>query len=161
MRLRLLPVIGLIVAFSLSPLPTYSAEQAAATKASTSSLPFLSPVFSDNMVLQRDQPNTIWGWTQAGEHVRVEINGKSAEAVAGEDGRWSVKITPPAAGTDCTVQVDGSSQHAQLHHVLVGDVWLCSGQSNMEFGLPRAKNGAAEVAAANHQQIRIYKVGVR
>ncbi len=119
--------------------------------------PLLSPLFGDNMVLQRDKPNRFWGWARPGEQVRVEINGQSGAATAGSDGRWQAEVTPPPAGTECVVTIDGP-RHLELHHVLVGDVWLCGGQSNMEFGLPRANDGAREVAAADHPRIRLYRV---
>ena len=120
-------------------------------------LPLLSPIFGENMVLQRGKPNTFWGWAKPGAQVRVEIDGQSGSAVAGTDGRWQTQVTPPPAGTECIVKIDGP-QHVELHHVLVGDVWLCGGQSNMEFGLPHAADGAREVAAANHPRIRLFKV---
>ncbi len=130
---------------------------AAVTRAGTEPLPFLSPVFGDNMVLQRDRPNTLWGWSEPGREIRVEIAGVSATAVAGADGRWQVRIQPPAAGGPYTVRIDGP-QHVELREVLVGDVWLCGGQSNMELGLGRARNGAAEIKAADHPEIRLFKV---
>jgi sialate O-acetylesterase len=119
--------------------------------------PFVSPVFGDNMVLQRDQPNTLWGWTTPGETVRVQIGDQAASGVADATGRWQVRLLPPPAGHACTIRIDGA-QHVEFKNVLVGDVWLCGGQSNMQFGLPRAKNGAAEVAAANYPKIRLLKV---
>jgi sialate O-acetylesterase len=122
-------------------------------------LPFISPIFGDNMVIQRGQPNTFWGWTKPGEKVRVTIAGHSDEAIAGADGRWQARVDPPASG-ECTVLIDGP-QHIELQHVLVGDVWLCGGQSNMEFGLPRANDGAKEVAAADHPNLRLFTVGSR
>ncbi len=122
-------------------------------------LPFVSPIFGDNMVLQRGRPNTFWGWTKPGEKVRVTIAGHSGDAIAGADGRWQARVDPPASG-ECVVAIDGA-RHVELRHVLVGDVWLCGGQSNMEFGLPRADHGAQEVAAADLPNIRLYTVGSR
>jgi len=129
----------------------------AAAAPSDSPLPFLSPMFGDNMVLQRGKPNMIWGWSKPGDVIQVEIAGHTAKAIAGKDGRWQVKIEPPPPGGPYTVKIDGP-QHVELHEVLVGDVWLCGGQSNMELGLARARNGADEVAAANHPEIRLFKV---
>ncbi len=119
--------------------------------------PFLSPVFGDNMVLQRGKPNTFWGWTTPGAEVRVEIDGRSAHAVAAPDGRWQARLMPPPGGQECLVKIDGP-EHRVLHNVIVGDVWLCGGQSNMEFGLPRAATGPQAVAAANNPKIRLYAV---
>ncbi|HUA60520.1 MAG TPA: hypothetical protein VML19_17285, partial [Verrucomicrobiae bacterium] len=82
-------------------------------------LPFVSPIFGDSMVLQRGKPNAIWGWTQPGETVRVEIADKSATATAAADGRWQARIQPPAAGGPYTVKINGK-QTVELHDVLVG-----------------------------------------
>src|ERR1017187_106208 len=121
------------------------------------SLPFLSPIFGDNMVLQRGKPNPIWGWSEPGDKIRVEIQGRIVTAVGGTDGRWQVRIDPPPAGGPYTIRVSGR-QSVVLHEVLVGDVWLCGGQSNMQFPLKAARNGDAEVASANHPEIRFFVV---
>jgi sialate O-acetylesterase len=128
-----------------------------AVAAPNSSLPFISPMFGDNMVLQRGKPNTIWGWSKPGDMIQGEISGNKARTVTGKDGRWELKIEPPAPGGPYTLQIDGA-QHADLHEVLVGDVWLCGGQSNMELPLERTRNGKSEIAAANHPEIRLFKV---
>lgn len=123
----------------------------------SSSLPFVSPMFGDNMVLQRGKPDTIWGWSAPGDVVRVEIAGHKAKAVTGADGRWEARIEPPAPGGPYVLKIDGM-QHVELHEVLVGDVWLCGGQSNMELPLSRTRNGAQEISLANHPEIRLFKV---
>src|SRR5947199_9605494 len=87
-----------------------------------SPLPFVSPLFGDNMVLQRGKSNPIWGWSNPGDVVRVEVGGKSANATAGADGRWQVRLDPPPTGGPYTMKVSGA-QSATLHEVLVGDVW--------------------------------------
>lgn len=120
-------------------------------------LPFVSPIFGDNMVLQRGKPNTIWGWSQPGQAVQVEIAGRIARAVTGAEGRWQVQIEPPAPGGPYTVKITGP-QTVVLREVLVGDVWLCGGQSNMQLSLLRSRNGPDEIKAANHPQIRLYVV---
>ncbi|EEF60956.1 sialate O-acetylesterase [Pedosphaera parvula] len=119
--------------------------------------PFVSPMFGDNMVIQRGKTNTIWGWTKAGENVRVELAGQTATATAGTDGRWSVHLLPPASSHSLTLRVAGS-QTVVFTNILVGDVWLCGGQSNMEFPLSRARNGDAEIKAANHPNLRLFTV---
>jgi sialate O-acetylesterase len=119
--------------------------------------PFVSPIFGDNMVLQRDKLNAIWGWSEPGDTVRVEIADRSATAVAAADGRWQVKIHPPAVGGPYVVKIRGQ-QTVDLHEVLVGDVWLCGGQSNMQLPLSRARNGAEEIKAAEHPEIRFFFV---
>ncbi|HEU5397631.1 MAG TPA: sialate O-acetylesterase [Verrucomicrobiae bacterium] len=128
-----------------------------AIAATNSPLPFVSPMFGDDMVLQRGKANTIWGWSRPGDVVRVEIAGHDAKAVAGADGRWQVRFQPPAPGGPYALKIDGA-RHVILHEILVGDVWLCGGQSNMELPLERTRNGPEEIAAANHPEIRLYKV---
>jgi len=125
-----------------------------------SALPFVSPIFGDHMVLQRGKPNRIWGWSRPGDTVRVEIGKHSATATAGADGRWQAQIDPPKPGGPYTVRISGK-QTAELQDVLVGDVWICGGQSNMQFGLGQARNGADEIKNANYPQIRYYVVGQR
>ncbi len=139
--------------------PTHGAS-AGPTLSASPPLPFVSPVFGDHMVLQRDRPNTFWGWTKPGHHVRVQIDDRSATGLADANGYWRVQIQPPPAGVRCRVRIDGD-QHVVLDDAIVGDVWLCGGQSNMEFGLPRARNGAEEAAKANHPEIRLYRVDSR
>ena len=119
--------------------------------------PFLAPLFSDNMVLQRGQSDPVWGWTTPGAAVTVSIAGKSAKAVAGTDGKWTAKLPPLTVGGPYTLNVTGP-ETATLANVLVGDVWVCSGQSNMEFGLGNAVNAQQEIAAANYPQIRLFMV---
>src|SRR5579862_19003 len=87
------------------------------------SLPFLSPMFTSHMVLQRDKPNTLWGWTAPGSHVVVSVGENRAEAAAGSDGKWTVRVNPPPTGGPYTMKVDGA-EHVQLDDVLVGDVWV-------------------------------------
>jgi sialate O-acetylesterase len=129
-----------------------------ASAANSASMPLVSPMFGDNMVLQRGKPIRFWGWAKAGELVCVELNGKTESATAAPDGRWQLEIKPPAPGGPYTVKITGPEQQVILREVLVGDVWLCGGQSNMELGLARTRNGADEIAAANHPEIRLFKV---
>ena len=127
------------------------------TAGTTESLPFVSPVFGDNMVLQRGKPDLIWGWSEPGDTIRIQIGGKRAKGRAGSDGRWQVKIQPPAAGGPYTVRISGH-QTAELHNVLVGDVWLCGGQSNMGLPLRFTQNADEEIKAANDPEIRFFTV---
>jgi sialate O-acetylesterase len=124
---------------------------------SPKALPFVSPIFGDDMVLQRGKANTIWGWSDPGDTVRVQIADKTASGVAGPDRRWQVKIEPPAASGPYTVTITGK-QTAELHNVLVGDVWLCGGQSNMGLPLRFTKNAEEEVKQANYPNIRFFEV---
>jgi sialate O-acetylesterase len=120
--------------------------------------PFVSPLFGDDMVLQRDKADTIWGWSeQPGDKVTVQIGDTIATGVAQTDRRWEVKIKPPAAGGPYTVKITGR-ETIELHTVMVGDVWLCTGQSNMLVSLREAKNGDDEVKTANFPDIRFFSV---
>ncbi len=109
------------------------------------------------MVLQRNKPNRIWGWANPRTEIRIEIAGQSAKAITAPDGRWQAEFTPPPVGGPYVLKIDGAA-HVELTDILVGDVWLCSGQSNMELGLTRARNGVAEAQAANHPGIRLFRV---
>lgn len=124
-----------------------------------SGLPFLSPNFGSHMVLQREKPNPIWGWTTPGAEVTVTVlKGRvpsRTRTKAGSDGKWLVRLAPPPVGGPYRILVDGP-QHVELEDVLVGDVWVLGGQSNMEFGLTMAKDGAAEVAAADRPKMRLF-----
>lgn len=139
------------------PLLTTAAALLISFAALAADQPFVSPMFGNNMVLQRGKPNSIWGWSKPGDIVRVEIAGRIAKAVTGRDGRWQAKIDPPPAGGPYTLKIEGL-QHVEFHEVLVGDVWLCGGQSNMQLGLAATRNGADEIAAANHPEIRLFMV---
>lgn len=123
-------------------------------------LPFVSPIFGDNMVLQRGKPDTIWGWSKPGDTVRVRIGDRSATGTAGADRRWEVRIEPPPPGGPYTVTVSGS-QTIEFHNVLVGDVWLCGGQSNMELPLRFTANAEEVAKSANDPEIRSFTVAGR
>jgi len=139
--------------------PTPSAAVAASPTANTSpsQLPLVSPIFGDNMVLQRGKVNTLWGWAEPGDKVNVEIGDARATGVAGSDRRWEVKIQPPPAGGPYTVRIIGR-QTVELHNVLVGDVWLCGGQSNMGLPLRFTLNGEEVAKTANYPDIRFVNV---
>ena len=119
--------------------------------------PFLHPLFQSDMVLQRDMPAPIWGWTEAGKEVKVSINGKTTTATAGPDGKWLAKLDAMPAGGPFELTVSGPEE-VKLDNVLVGDVWICSGQSNMEFGIGNGKDAKEEIAKADYPQIRLFTV---
>ena len=125
----------------------------AGTCVAAESGPFLNPVFSDHAVLQRDRPLPVWGWSTPGDTVRVTLDKQTVDGVAGADGRWQVTFTPVAAGGPYTLTATGA-QSATINDLLVGDVWLCSGQSNMEWVVANSNNVEQEVAAADLPQIR-------
>jgi len=118
----------------------------------------LPHVFGSHMVLQREQPVPVWGWAAAGEKVTVQIGGQAlVAATANEAGEWRVTLPAMTAGGPFSVKIGGRNSIA-LEDVMVGDVWLCSGQSNMEWVVAGAANAQAEIAAANDPQIRHLKV---
>jgi sialate O-acetylesterase len=126
----------------------------AATAQAQVKLPFL---FTDGLVLQREQPVRIWGEAAPGERVGVAFRGEEKSATADDLGHWELFLSPKAAGGPFELTVKASNQIV-LHDVLVGDVWVASGQSNMELPLTRADNGKQLIAAANNPKIRILRV---
>ncbi len=123
-------------------------------------LPFLHPLFADHMVLQRDREVPVWGWTRPDARVRVTMLGRTATGRAGRDGRWEVTIGPFPAGGPTTLTVAGP-QSVTLSDVLIGDVWICSGQSNMSMGIGEARNAQEEIAAADLPEVRLCTVPAR
>ena len=123
-------------------------------------LPLIHPLFSDHMVFPRDVEAPVWGWTEPGKEVTVTLAGRTAKAIADATGRWQTKLGPIAAGGPYDFFISGPTTH-KLGDVLVGDVWLCGGQSNMEFALNGTANANQEVAAANHHHIRLFHVPKR
>lgn len=119
----------------------------------------LPALFSDQMVLQRDRPAKIWGWADAGDNVTVALDGKTAQATADANGRWQVSLDVPAVGGPYTVDVQaGEGEGIQLKNVLVGEVWICSGQSNMQWSVRASDDAEAEIKAANWPEIRLLSV---
>lgn len=127
--------------------------------AAPESLSLASSIFGDNMVLQRGKLDTIWGWTNPGDTVHVQIGSHGASAVAGSDRRWQAKIRPPATGGPYTMKVSDGQQTVEFHNVMVGDVWICGGQSNMEAPLRFSDNAEEVVKQANYADIRYFTVG--
>jgi sialate O-acetylesterase len=123
-------------------------------------LPFVHRLFNDHMVFPRDIEAPVWGWCEPGKEVTVSMAGKSAKAVAGPDGRWQVKLGPFGAGGPHELMITGPKEE-KITDVLVGDVWICSGQSNMEWGVHSSNNAQEEVAKANHPKIRLFYVPKR
>ena len=113
----------------------------------------LAQVFTPHAVLQRDKPLPIWGWAEPGEKIAVTLGARQAEAVADKDGKWIVKLAAQAMSkAPLTLKVVGNNT-VEVPDVLLGDVWLCSGQSNMEFSLGGCDAGA-DIRAADFPLIR-------
>jgi sialate O-acetylesterase len=118
----------------------------------------LPEIFNDNMVIQRDTNAPVWGWAAPGEKVTVTGSwGKSAETTTPENGKWEVKLATPNAGGPFTITVQGKNK-IELKNVLSGEVWICSGQSNMQWSVSRSNNAKEEIANAKYPQIRLFHV---
>lgn len=117
----------------------------------------LPKLFSDHMVIQQGQPTVVWGWAEAGEKVSVKFAEATADATADSNGKWMVKLAAPSAGGPHELTVAGKNT-IKLTDVLVGEVWICSGQSNMEWTVQMSQNAKEEIAAGNHPRIRHIKV---
>jgi len=130
----------------------------------------LPKVLSSHMVLQRDLPMHVWGGSSPGEDVTVTFRGQSRTTHADRLGQWSVYLAPGSAGGPFQLTVQGSAQHSAgspvqppiiLDDVLVGDVWLASGQSNMEFPMSRSATAAEDLPSAANPRIRLLMVNKR
>jgi sialate O-acetylesterase len=138
----------------------------------------LPAIIGDNMVLQRGQAAVIWGWAEPNETITVSWrkpspgggswNSDSRQTTAGKDGKWMVKIEPPTAADSASspqarpyeMTISGKNTIV-LKNILVGEVWICSGQSNMEMGIGLVNNARQEIAAADYPQIRLFHVALR
>lgn len=118
----------------------------------------LPSIFTDSMVIQCDQPVKVWGWATAGSEVTVSLDGNKVSGRAGADGRWTVQLKSVPAGGPYKIVVNGDGSQIDIRDVLAGEVWLCSGQSNMAMTVNRARDYEAEAAAADYPQIRMFKV---
>lgn len=121
----------------------------------------LPRIVSDGMVLQRNQPLSIWGWADAGENVTVNFKNKIYHTIAGKDKKWLVKIEPQPDGGPYRMSIIGKNNKIDLQDLLIGDVWLCSGQSNMEAVMGRTNikaNYKDIIATSNYKKIRQFTV---
>jgi sialate O-acetylesterase len=118
----------------------------------------LAPLFRDGAVLQRDQPLIVWGRAAAAEKVEVKFRNQSASVITSADGRWRVALKAEKASTVPSELVASGANTVVVRDVLVGDVWLCSGQSNMAFLVKSAIDADREIAAADFPLIRQFKV---
>lgn len=118
----------------------------------------LPEIFTDHMVLQRNQPVTVWGRASPGEEVVVTFKNKTYPTQADPAGKWRVQLEAATAGGPYTLSVKGAEKEVTLTDVLVGDVWLCSGQSNMEWPVASSDNAEVEISNAEWPEIRIFDV---
>jgi sialate O-acetylesterase len=117
----------------------------------------LPKIFGDNMVLQRDREIVIWGWADPKEKITIQFNKQTKMVVTGKDGKWKLGLSPEAAGGPYQLVVKGKNS-ITFSNVLVGEVWICSGQSNMEWSVRNSNNAPTEISQGNFPTIRHFKV---
>jgi sialate O-acetylesterase len=117
----------------------------------------LPKFFGDNMVLQRNSSIPVWGWATANEKITVQFNKQTKTTKADKAGKWIARLDAESAGGPYILNISGKS-NLLLKNVLVGDVWLCSGQSNMEWTVGQSNNATKEIATANYPFIRHIKI---
>jgi sialate O-acetylesterase len=116
-------------------------------------------LFQSNMVMQRDKPIQVRGWAKPGENVSVSFGGKTQSSIAAADRQWKVELPAlPASSEPQTMVVQGKDEKVQLENLLIGDVWLLGGQSNMEFEIHKTEGGPLEIISANFKNIRLFSV---
>jgi len=120
----------------------------------------LPAVISDNMVLQANHADPIWGWATPGTKVRVTIAEQKKSTAVGADGHWQLALDPLPPGGPLALTVRSGVTTLTVSNILVGEVWLCAGQSNMEFPTQSATNGTEEVAQATFPKIRLFHVAI-
>jgi sialate O-acetylesterase len=117
----------------------------------------LPSLFSDNMVLQQRMKFNVWGKAEPGESVTVEMGPDSAQTIAAKDGTWAVKLDGVKSGGPYDMTVAGKNS-ISIHNVAIGEVWVCSGESNMEYKVNAARNGREEMAQADLPMVRVFIV---
>ena len=118
----------------------------------------LPALFTDHLVLQRNKPVAVWGWADAGEDVSVKFGEQTKKATADKEGAWKVTLEKlETSSTPAELTIKGKNT-ITLKDVLVGEVWVCSGQSNMQWTVKDSKDGAKEAADANFPNIRLFSV---
>ncbi|MCK4751100.1 MAG: 9-O-acetylesterase [Bacteroidales bacterium] len=118
----------------------------------------LPAIFTDNMVLQRDMPLKIWGWADKNEKVTVRFNGQVQSTGAGKEGTWSIQFESMSVSNKPLTLVVKGKNSITLENILIGDVWICSGQSNMQWTLRQLEVGASESRAADYPDMRMFTV---
>ena len=125
----------------------------------------LPRVIGSNMVLQRNMQTPIWGWASPDEEINITLSAEAEDvqpvatttAVADADGNWQMKLPAMAAGGPYTLRITGSNTlELELTNVLFGEVWVCSGQSNMEWPVSASNDSEEEIAAAMYPKIRLF-----
>ena len=120
----------------------------------------LPHVIGSNMVIQRDKPILIWGWAEPNEQVSVEFAEQKVGTKADEKGNWMVKLPVMGAGGPYQMKISGKNT-IELTDILLGEVWVCSGQSNMEIGVGLVNNAGQEISKADYPRIRLFHVPLK
>jgi sialate O-acetylesterase len=115
-------------------------------------------LFGDGMVIQRHVPVPVWGWAAAAAEVVVTLDGRAHSTRADAAGRWRVELPPRPAGGPFDMKIEAAGEELRVRDLMVGDVWLCSGQSNMEWVVRESLDAATVIAAAEDRSIRHFKV---
>ncbi|MDZ4288322.1 MAG: sialate O-acetylesterase [Prosthecobacter sp.] len=118
----------------------------------------LPALFSDNLVLQQKKPIAVWGWAAPDEDVSVRFAGQTQVTRADLDGRWRISFDPLPASSEAREMVISGKNTLTLKNVLVGEVWVCSGQSNMQWAVSQAGNAEQEIAGSAFPDIRMFNV---
>ena len=118
----------------------------------------LARLFSDHVVLQRQKPIPVWGWAKPKEKVTVTLAGQTVNAMADTSGKWMVQFSPLEAGGPFEMTAAAKSGKISVEDILIGEVWLCSGQSNMEFKVSQADHYEQEKKNADYPKIRHFNV---
>jgi sialate O-acetylesterase len=146
-NIRVAVLAGILVTLTAGPAPTAWADVQ------------LPSILGSHMVLQQGIPLPVWGLADPGEEVTVTLGSQTARAKAGADGRWLIQLQPLAAGGGPLRMTVAGKNTIELKDLLVGEVWVCSGQSNMAWRVKQALRSEEEIQAARHPRIRLFTVG--
>lgn len=139
--------------------PALAQALAQAQTQAPASAPLFDAMFQDHAVLQRGRPINVWGRAAPGAAVSVSLGQTQVQATAGSDGAWRARLPTLTAGGPYVLTAQSGGATQSVSDIMVGDVWLCSGQSNMEFAVRQATNAESEIGAANDAKIRLFLVG--
>lgn len=118
----------------------------------------VSKLYGDHMVIQRGQEIRVWGWANAKEKISLSFKGETYKGKAENDGTWMLRIPAQEAGGPYEMEIQGQKENIQIKDIMLGDVWICSGQSNMEWTVENSNNFEEEITTANDPLIRHFKV---
>ena len=119
----------------------------------------VAKIFGDNMVLQRNEPIVIWGWGTSGEELSISFDAQTKGTTITDQGKWMVRLSPKEAGGPYTMQITGSTT-TRFENILIGDVWLCSGQSNMEWRVHQTPYKEVDQDFLDMNMVRMFTVQI-